>query len=217
MLRAKCDPLAAPEVALFLEKVPARFRDLYQVWFRTGWRPSEIVALRFEWLDFERQEATLRKGRIPRRGGLEAPPKTGERTVDCGYDAAIFAAFERRRRASLGIGRRDYAFADEAGKPLSQEWLHKRIWLPTLRVAGLRERGQYNIRDTFITLALSAGEDPGWVAAACGTSEQMIFRHYRKWMPSARRTDGGAVARVFADPAGHQMGTKRTIRARKPG
>src|SRR5262249_57635891 len=115
------------------------------------------------------------------------------------------------------IGRGDYVFAEEAGNPLSQEWLHKRIWLPTLRVAGLRERGQYNIRDTFITLALSAGEDPGWVAAVCGTSEQMIFRHYRKWMPNTRRADGGAVARVFAHPVGHQMGTRKAIRARKLG
>jgi hypothetical protein len=67
----------------------------------------------------------------------------------------------------------------------------------TLRAAGLRERGPYNIRDTFITLALSAGEDPGWVAALCGTSESMIFRHYRKGMPSGKRTDGAAVARAL--------------------
>ena len=55
----------------------------------------------------------------------------------------------------------DYVFTDPEGQPLSQEWLHKRVWLRTLRRAGLRERGQYNIRDTFITLALSADEDPG--------------------------------------------------------
>jgi hypothetical protein len=53
----------------------------------------------------------------------------------------------------------------------------RRIWLPTLRACGFRARAQYNIRDTFITLALSAGEDPGWVADVCGTSEQMIFGH----------------------------------------
>lgn len=47
-----------------------------------------------------------------------------------------------------------------------------------------------NVRDTFITLALSAGEDPGWVAQVCGTSEQMIFRHYRNWMPQLRRGHG---------------------------
>ena len=50
---------------------------------------------------------------------------------------------------------------------------------PPGRDSALRARGQYNIRDTFISLALSAGEDPGWVARVCGTSEEMIFRHYR--------------------------------------
>jgi hypothetical protein len=47
---------------------------------------------------------------------------------------------------------------------MSQEWLHKRVWKPTLRRAGIAGRGQYAIRDTFISLAFSSGEDPGWVA-----------------------------------------------------
>jgi hypothetical protein len=57
-------------------------RTPYDVWFRLGWRPSEILALGFDWLDFERQTAHIRRGRIARWGGLEAPPKTGERKVD---------------------------------------------------------------------------------------------------------------------------------------
>jgi integrase len=87
----------------------------------------------------------------------------------------------------------EYVFTDQEGKPLSQEWLHKRVWLPTLRRCGVHARGQYNIRDTFITNALSAGEDPGWVAQVCGTSEQMIFRHYRRWMPHSRAPMAGGL------------------------
>jgi len=41
------------------------------------------------------------------------------------------------RGAALGTGHREYVFTDQAGKPLSQEWLQKRIWLPTLRRCGL--------------------------------------------------------------------------------
>ena len=104
---------------------------------------------------------TIRRGRSPRWGGVEPTPKTGPREVDCSYDAVIFEAFERRRLASIATGQREYVFTDEHGQPLSQEWLNKRIWQLTLRRCGLRARGQYNIRDTFITLALSAGEDPG--------------------------------------------------------
>jgi len=110
--------------------------------------------------------------------------------------------------STLGAPRR-------TGRPISQEWLHKRVWSPTLRLIGASHRGQYNIRDTFITLALSAAEDPGWVAKVCGTSEQMIFKHYRSWMPSQKRNDGSRIAAAFdeADPTpstaqnGHRMGT----------
>ncbi len=44
--------------------------------------------------------------------------------------------------------------------------------------------GQYSIhRDTFITLALSSEEDPGWIDQVCGTSEDMISRHFRRCIP----------------------------------
>ncbi|MGO9450604.1 MAG: Arm DNA-binding domain-containing protein [Candidatus Binataceae bacterium] len=207
--RSNSDPLTVAEVGRFLSAVPSRFRDLYDIWLRVGWRPSEILAVRFDWLDFHRQTVHLRRGRIARWGGVEAPPKTGEREVDCAYDPAIFQAFGRLKRRSLETGKRDFVFTDQHGSPLSQEWLHKKVWLPTLRMLGLRTRGQYNIRDTFITLALTAGEDPGWVAQVCGTSERMIFEHYRKWMKNLRREDGRRIANLYREPDrdGHSVGT----------
>lgn len=138
----------------------ATLRDLYTVWFRTGWRSNEIVALRFDWLSFSRQIVDLRAGREA-RFGHEASPKTGRREIELANDPEVFAAFERRRKASLETGQRDYVFADSAGRPISQEWLHKRVWSPTLRLIGAFHRGQYNIRDTFITLALSAARTLG--------------------------------------------------------
>lgn len=38
---------------------------------------------------------------------------------------------------------------------------------------------------------------PGWVADVCGTSEEMIWRHYRKWTPSQKRDHGRRVAAVL--------------------
>jgi site-specific recombinase XerD len=202
-LKKTSKPLSAEEVGQFLGALPKRvdmrdgafvsrdtLNDVYYLWFRTGWRSNEIVTLRFDWLSPARQVVEVRQGRSPRMGGLEAAPKTGEREVVCDYDPALFDMFERRRRESLAVGARDYVFTDSKGRPLSQEWLAKRVWDPTLRMIGISDRGQYNIRDTFITIALSEGEDPGWVAEVCGTSEQMIFRHYRTWMPKLRRGHG---------------------------
>ena len=100
------------------------------------------------------------------------------------------------RQAHLTAG--DYVFTDPAGQPLSQVWLHKRVWLVALERAGLRRRGQYNTRDGFITIALSAGEDPGWVAKVCGTSEEMIFRHYCTWIPDWTPDAGAKVGRILS-------------------
>jgi integrase len=209
--RSNSDPLSLEEVNDFIGAVPIWLRDLYDIWFRVGWRPSELLAVRFDWLDFPRQTVHLRRGRIPRWGGVEALPKTGEREVDCSYDPAVFEAFRRLKQRSVRTGTGEFVFTDESGNPISQEWLHKKIWLPTLRKLEIRVRGQYNIRDTFITLALSAGEDPGWVAQVCGTSERMIFEHYRKWMVNLTRQDGRQIARLYRRPNpidGHRMGTE---------
>jgi len=162
--RLTANPLRPEEVSLFLDRVPEWYRDFYRIWFHTGWRSSEIVAIRFGWLDFHRQTVALKRGRMPRFGGLEAEPKTGPREVDCSYAPEIFSALTRLRERAVSIGPEDFVFTNPAGQPLSQERLHDRVWTSTLVRAGIPRRGQYCIRDTFITLALSSGEDPGWVA-----------------------------------------------------
>jgi hypothetical protein len=174
--------------------------------------------VRFEWLDFEREEVAIRKGRNPRSGGLETTPKTRPRIVDCSYDPAIFEALRRLQKRSLELGQRDYVFTDKAERPLSPGVATQEGLAADASRSRAARAGQYSIRDTFISLALSAGGDPGWVAKVCGTSEQLIFQSYRKWMPSQRRTDGQGIARALGTPSdGHQMGTKKTIRAGKPG
>src|SRR5206468_11134387 len=59
-VRAQSDPLTAVEIAQFLATVPVVYRPLYDVWFRLGWRSSEIVAVALP-------EPGLRPSRVPRR------------------------------------------------------------------------------------------------------------------------------------------------------
>ena len=215
--RLTADPLTLGEIQSFLANVPEAFRDLYSVWFQVGWRSSEIVALRFGWLDFLRRTIVLQRARIPRWGGVEAEPKTGRHLVDCSYAPGIFQTLERIRDSRGGVDNDDFVFVDRQGRPLSQEWLNKRVWKPTLRRAGIRERGQYCIRDTFITLSLSAGEDPGWVARVCGTSEQMIFRHYRNWIPGLQTGAGSKINAALSSLIGPDDGQKASLKTSLSG
>src|SRR5262245_56872046 len=204
-IRSQSDPLTPSEIAGFLAAVPSAYRMLYNVWFRVGWRSSEMMALRFCNLDFARQIITVDTRRLPRFGGIEAEPKTGPREVDCSYDPQIFALLVELRNDRDAFSPDDYVFTDPSGAPRSHEWRHERVWLPTLERAGFRRRGQYNIRDSFISIALSAGEDPGWVAKVCGTSEEMIFRHYRTWIPGLNPGAGSKVGRILGGGGGGNL------------
>lgn len=202
--RVLANPLTSAEVARFLQCVPPWYTDFYTVWFYLGWRSSEIVALRFGWIDFERQTLKLQRGRIPRMGGLEAEPKTGRREVDCSYAPDIFRAIERQRERVASAGPDDFVFTNPRGGPLDQEWLNDHVWKPALHRASIGERSQYCIRDTFISLALSSGEDPGWVAQVCGTSEAMIFRHYRRWIPGLQNGAGRKIGSLLRTSVGER-------------
>ena len=52
------------------------------------------------------------------------------------------------------------------------------------RAKGIRERDFYCTRHTFISLALTAGENIKAIAEQCGTSAQMIEQHYGRYMSS---------------------------------
>jgi integrase len=131
--RLSANPLRPDEVARFLENVPGWYRDFYTVWFHTGWRSSEIVAIRFGWLDFRRQTVTLKRGRMPRLGGLEAEPKTGPRS-------GLFVRSRNLRclRAPSSVVGRDRAGGLRFHQPSRASafagiFRHYRRWIPGLK------------------------------------------------------------------------------------
>jgi integrase len=172
-------------------------------------RPGELCALKWESVDSRRQEITIERHIIR---GLETPGgKTGTRVITCKERPIVFKALLRQREQTqhespyVFIGKRD-------GGPLNYEHLHSKVWSPTLQRCGFAPRDSYNTKDTFIFIALSAGEDIGWIANSAGTSEQMIFKHYRKWIPNLIRRDGTAIRGILEKWA---TVAQKAVRARK--
>jgi hypothetical protein len=70
-----------------------------------------------------------------------------------------------------------------AGTPLDQERFVEKHWHRALRGAGVRPRKFYATRHTFISQAVSTpGISLKWLADYCGTSIEMIERHYGRYM-----------------------------------
>jgi hypothetical protein len=93
-------PLEAEEVASFLAHLPGRIelsdrahvtgamlRDLYEVWFLTGWRSNEIVALRLDWLISPRGAYTSAPYGCP-GAGTRPRPRPGSIAVTAGASRA---------------------------------------------------------------------------------------------------------------------------------
>jgi len=85
---------------------------------------------------------------------------------------------------------------------MTPEHLRKEVWMPALEKAGLEYRPAIQMRHTFATMMLSAGEDIGWVQNMLGHSSlQMIFQRYFAWIPKETRSDGKAFLRSIEDTA----------------
>ena len=56
------------------------------------------------------------------------------------------------------------------------------LWGIALRACGVRARGLYTTKDTFVSLALRV-RGPLWVERQTGVAYATLRRHYAKWMP----------------------------------
>ena len=69
-------------------------------------------------------------------------------------------------------------------------------WQRALTATLIRPRPFYNCRHTFISVACTRGVNLKWLADYCGTSVEMIERHYAKWLGG---DDGVQLAKMLDD------------------
>lgn len=86
-----------------------------------------------------------------------------------------------------------YVFLSRKGTPVLPSSINYHTWKPALKKAGLEPRSLYQIRHTFATLMLDAGELPGWVQSMMGhESLKMILEKYYSHIQNYQRDDGNA-------------------------
>jgi integrase len=85
----------------------------------------------------------------------------------------------------------------------------------------------YEIRHTFASWALAAGETPEWVARTLGhVDTSMVYKTYGRYIPNFTRQDGSAFERMYLERAnkksdqvspdyGHNRGHNREKQGRQ--
>src|SRR5262249_25215189 len=76
----------------------------------------------------------------------------------------------------------DFVFTTPERHPVDRDRFVEQHWHRALSATGIRPRGFYSTRDTFISRALERGAKIKWLADYCGTPVEMIERPYAKWL-----------------------------------
>jgi len=193
VLKSDVEPFTLDEVQKILATVRADYRNYYTVRFLTGMRTGEIDGLKWQYVDFERQQILVRETIV---AGEEDTTKTEGSQREIQMSAVVLNALKEQQKATRG--KSAYVFCTREGQPLDHNNVTKRVWYPLLRYLGLKPRRPYQTRHTAATLWLACGENPLWIARQLGhSSTEMLFKVYGRFVPNLTRQDGSAFERLL--------------------
>ena len=176
----KPDPFAAEErdtiIEHFRQKHP-HYHCFVATLFQTGMRTSEAAGL--QWSDVDLKKAVIAISRS-RYFGADNPTKTAASEREIPIDSGLAALL--RAHKPLHVTESDYVFLNLENRPINQDKWRKKYWYRALRACGIRPRKFYATRHTFLSVALSKGLNIKFLAEYCGTSVQMIEKHYGRYI-----------------------------------
>lgn len=176
------DPLSDDELALALDNIDQHYKPLFTCLAFTGARPNELEALRWNDIDWRREEINISKGRVK---GNESLPKSKSAHRIIPLTKPVLDALEELKARPLQHAD-GFVFIDKKGQPIKRHL--DRIWERALKKAGIRHRPSYQLRHTFASQCLLRGLPPGYVAKLLGHSGlEMLYRHYARWIEDASK------------------------------
>lgn len=177
------DPFSPAEVSAILGAIDEpQVRNYCQFNFASGLRTSEMIGLCWSDIDWNRGTVRIRRAWV--MGKMKAP-KTDSGVREVTLVAPALAALKAQRAHTLLAG--EFVFHDPktAARWGSDQSIRAGSWQRALKKAGVRYRYPYQMRHTFASQALSAGENVMWVARQMGHRDWTITaKKYARWIPS---------------------------------
>lgn len=179
------DHWAVAEVRQFLAHAEHdHFGALFTLALTTGMRRGEIAGLRWEDVDLDAGYLRVVRARVRGRtgGARVSTPKTKRSRRRIDLDPRTVAVLRRHRavqaeaRLAAGAAWQDtdgHVFTDGEGKAVRPDYLPRRL-IRLAKEAGVRPIRFHDLRHTYATIALEAGEHPKVVSERLGHSTVAI-------------------------------------------
>lgn len=127
--------------------------------FFTGMRCGELMALKWENIDFSNDEIQIDKA-FNHLGDLQSPKTTNsKRTIDM-LPIVKNALLDFRAKA---LDSSEFVFLESLQEARAKFKRRRKLWYALLQELGLEKRVIYNTRHTFASIMLNERENPLWV------------------------------------------------------
>jgi integrase len=144
--------------------------------FWTGLRPSEAAGL--QWGDVDLKGARFHVQRSRHLGEYNDPKtESAERWVELVPETVRLV----RDLQPLHVTPETPIFTTTTGTPIEPKTFSKH-WYDALRACGIRQRGLYTTKDTFVHVALKAGVRIAWLEQQTGVAYATLRKHYGGWI-----------------------------------
>lgn len=174
------DPFTANERELLLAAARPDEAPMLRFWLATGLRPGELIALRWDRIDWPRRMARIDVNQV---AGVQKGPKTaaGVRDIELVDDA--LAALIAQKPLSLAAGAEIWTNPRTGRAWSTDAQIRKTLWVPLCERAGVRYRNPYQVRHTYASALLTDGANPFWLAEQLGHVDvEMVFRTYGRFI-----------------------------------
>lgn len=191
------DPFTREEQAEILAMLDGQNLNLITFAFWTGLRTSELCALEWGDIDWNRQVVRVDKART-QDSDEDETTKTLASIRDVKLLPPALAAIKAQKGHTFLEGCKVF-HNPRTGQPWEgDQAIRKTCWRPAIKKAGVRYRKPYQTRHTFASMCLSAGENLAWVSRMLGHANVMqTARAYATWIPDTSPDAGLKMAEMF--------------------
>ncbi|MDM8535992.1 tyrosine-type recombinase/integrase [Desulfobacterales bacterium HSG17] len=214
VIKDDINPLTSKELSTLLSTFKEKYQDHFPVALtmaRTGMRFGECLGLKWKDVDFDNRSIDV--SRTFSRCKIDVPKNGKSRTVDMSNQlTAVLQKFKEQKKAEVnGSTFPEWVFTNSKGNPLDMNNWRKRVFYRTLKTAGVRQVRVHDLRHTYATLLIQAGESLAYVRDQLGHhSIQVTVDIYGHLTPGGNKA---AVDRL--DDVKVKSATKRNLSATK--
>jgi len=174
-VRKEIRPLTREELSILLKTFIEQYSADYPLCLllsRTGMRIGEAMALKWSDVDFDKRVITVRRN-INKFGDVDTPKSAKSRKVDMSLQlrAVLQHLAHDRKVQKLKAGWKnapEWVFVNSEGRRLDKNNWRNRVFYAAVKSAGLRKVRIHDLRHTFASLLIQAGQSLAYIRDQMG-------------------------------------------------